>query len=111
MQDVSVPAAKQLNCSCNPACDESIYDVTISMAQWPSSQYMNVMAINPLNTSLPYKYDPVNSRAGGLHVRPVLGKKAFPNLDIMKRSHLGGPRVRRSQKCLLSTPSWPAMIT
>jgi hypothetical protein len=67
MQDVSVPAANRLNCSCNPACDESIYDVSISMAQWPSSQYMNVMVLNQLNSSIPYKYNPVNSCGGGLH--------------------------------------------
>jgi hypothetical protein len=65
MQDVSVATANQLNCSCKPACDETIFDVSISMAQWPSSQYMNVMALNPINNSLPqhYQYDPVNCDA------------------------------------------------
>jgi hypothetical protein len=73
MQNVAVPPANQLNCSCNAACDESIYDVSISMAQWPSRQYMNVMALNPINASLPqhYNYDPVSSCGGGLHAFPV----------------------------------------
>ncbi len=69
---MSMPPANQLNCSCNAACDESIFDVSISMAQWPSRQYMNVMALNPINASLPYKYDPVNSCGGGLPASPVI---------------------------------------
>ena len=50
--------------ACAPACQQTIYDTTVSTSRWPSDQYMRLLAVQAIqaDASTRYDYSAVQSR-------------------------------------------------